>query len=476
MQKILVGLQKKQKMEREEQGRMNRRVGASTSQMEYGSGQPDYIAAIDIGTTKIVAIIGHVTENGKLKILGKGHTMSKGVKRGRVENIEETAAAIEKAVAIAEEESKLTFREVYVGIAGQHIRSFRNNNSKNITSPDNEITQQDVDDLKEDMHNIVLENGEEIIHVIPQLYIVDNERYVRNPVGMYGRRLEANFHIIVGQTLAEKYIHKTLTRAGLVVKGLILEPLASASAVVTEDEKEVGIAMIDIGGGTTDVAVFYDGIIRHTAVVPFGGDIITRDIKTTLKILERDAEKLKIENGRAIGEAAPENEMVTVPGISGREPRTFNVRFLSKIIQSRMEEIIGYAAYQIEDSGYLDKLGAGIKVTGGGAMLKYLKELLAYKTGLDVHIGYPELVLDQASMDANFPTFSTSVGLLIKGHQLDEAAKLEKKKEQEARAEETISNDEDKEEDTHEEAENSNFLTQFVNKIFSQFEDKGQKM
>ncbi len=495
-------------MNREEQERINRNLSGHKFRRKYEEEQRNYIAAIDIGTTKIVAIIGHVLDDGRLEILGKGQTSSQGVKRGMVQNIEETAAAIKKAVEIAEQESRLSFKEVYVGIAGQHIRSFKNNTSKNITATDHEITQQDVDDLDNDMRNIVLENGEKIVHILPQIYIVDNDKYVKNPVGMFGRRLEANYHIIVGETIAEKYIRRSIERAGLVVKKLILEPLASASAVVTEDEKEVGIAMIDIGGGTTDIAIFHDGTIRHTAVVPLGGDVITNDIKQSLKILERDAERLKIENGMAIGEAAPENEMVTVPGISGRAPRTFNVRFLSRIIQSRMEDIIGYASYQIETSGYLDKLGAGIKVTGGGSMLTYLKELLAYKTGLDVHIGYPNLTLTENSIDASLPTFATSVGLLLRGYEIDkreriEAAKLAKIKEEEDRkAEEErrrLEEEEAKKRAEREKAEREaakvaeaaeleaeekkkheekipKKLQNFLDKIFNTIEDKGEKM
>ncbi len=474
-------------MIKEEQNRL-RNKNVAHNFKNAGMYRQDYIAAIDIGTTKIIAIIGYISDDGTLEILGTGQTSSKGVKRGMVLNIEETASAIREAVTMAENESQLKFDEVYVGIAGQHIRSFKNNNSKNIQSPDSEITQEDVDELKNDMQNIVLENGEEIIHIIPQMYIVDKEKFVKQPVGMFGKRLEANFHIVVGEKIAEKYIYKSIERAGLIVKGLILEPLASASAVITEDEKEVGIAMIDIGGGTTDIAIFYDGIIRHTAVVPFGGDVITKDIKNTFSILERDAEKLKIENGMAIGEAAPENEVVAVPGISGREPRTFHVRLLSNIIQARMEEIIEYIIYQLENSGYYDRLGAGIKITGGGAMLTYLKQLLSYKTGLDVDIGYPLLSAKSEFTAVNSPTYSTSIGLLIRGYKLDKKQRLEAEKqemEERERREMERKREEAKAKAEEEEVEKetkkptkepTSRLTQLVDWFFGKMEDNGQKM
>ncbi len=433
----------------------------------------DYISVIDIGTTKIVAAIGSVSETGTVEILSMADIPSKGVKRGTVFNIEETALSIQKAVDKVEKASKLKFDEVYVGIAGQHIRSFKNSISKNIKSPDNEIMQKDVDELINEMHNTVLDSGEEIIHVIPQMYVVDKDQYVQRPVGMFGKRLEANCHIVVGKTMSARYIKKSVERAGLRVKGLILEPLASSSAVITEDEKEVGIAMIDIGGGTTDLAIFHDGIIRHTAVVPFGGDVITKDIKNACSILERDAERLKVEKGMALGEAAPANEVVSVPGISGREPKTFDMRFLSGIIQARMEEIIECITFELENSGYFDKLGAGIKVTGGGAMLKYLKHLLSYKTSLDVHLGYPELTLSKKSLKANSPKFSTTVGLLLEGYKLDQEQITTYDRVNKI---ETIKNEEDSNEKDKDKGTKINSFNKFVDWLLVRLDDKGPKM
>ncbi len=384
----------------------------------------DYIAAIDIGTTKIVAIVGQKEQNSKINILGIGQTESKGVKRGVVLNIEETSNAIQEAVEQAQITSGKTFKEVYVGIAGQHIKSVKNRHSKYIQGHENEITQDDIDELIEDMHKIALEAGEEIIHVIPQNYIVDNETGVKNPVGMSGKKLEANFHIVIGQVASARNIKKCITRAGMEVRKLILEPLASSDAILTEDEKEAGVALVDIGGGSTDMAVYYDGIIRHTAVIPFGGNVVTKDIKEGFSILQRHAEKLKVEYGQSLADLASENKVVTIPGISGREPKEISFKSLAHIIQARMEEIIEAVEFEIENSGYRNKLGAGIALTGGGALLKHLSQLINYKTGLDVRIGYPNVLFNnKINTKAKHPMYSTSVGLILKGYDLQKKHK-----------------------------------------------------
>lgn len=378
----------------------------------------DYITAIDIGTTKIVAIAGRRTPQGKLDILGIGKAPSNGVKRGVVLNIEETANAIQTAVKQAEDASGITFSDVYVGIAGQHIKSIRNRGYRYIDNKDSEITLDDVNALIAEMEKIPIEAGEEIVHIIPQNYIVDNETGVKQPIGMSGKRLEANFHIVVGQVASAKNIEKCAKRTGLKVNKLVLEPLASAEAVLTEDEKEAGVALVDIGGGTTDVAIYYDGIIRHTAVIPFGGNVITSDIKTGCSILQRYAEALKIQYGSALGDVAPANKVVTIPGISGREPKEISFKSLAYIIQARMEEIIDAIDFEIENSGYREKLGAGIALTGGGAMLKHLPQLVKFRTGFDVRIGYPNEHLSSAVNDkVKQPMFSTGIGLIVKGYQ-----------------------------------------------------------
>ncbi len=374
------------------------------------------VAAIDIGTTKIVSIVGKINENQRLEVLGMSKTVSKGVKRGVVLNIEETVNAIETTVRDAQKKSGKNFIDVFVGIAGQHIKSVRNRGYINRDSYEQEITREDILSLVRDMYKIPVDIGEEIIHVLPQNFIVDSETGVKNPVGMSGKRLEANFHIVIGQLASAKNIERCIKRVNLNVKQLILEPLASSEAVLTSDEKEAGVALVDIGGGTTDVAVFYDDIIRHTAVIPFGGNVITRDIKEGCSILQRQAESLKVQFGSSLGDLAPEDKVVTIPGISGREPKEISCKSLAYIIQSRMEEILDAVMYEIENSGCIDKLSAGIVLTGGGAMLRHLPQLVKFKTGMDVRIGYPsEKLAAETGEEINQPMFATSIGLLLKG-------------------------------------------------------------
>ena len=383
-----------------------------------------YVAAIDIGTTKIVAIVGKKNENGKIEILGLSKALSKGVKRGVVLNIEETVNAIQTTVLDVQKRSGILFSEVFVGIAGQHIKSMKNRGYIIREAYDDEIQKEEVFKLIDDMHKIHIDIGEEIIHVIPQNFIVDNETGVKNPIGMCGRRLEANFHIVIGQVAAAKNIEKCIRKANLTVKDMILEPLASSDAVLTDDEKEAGVVLVDIGGGTTDVAVYYDNIIRHTAVIPFGGNVVTKDIKEGCAILQRHAEQLKIQYGSALGDIAPEDKVVSIPGISGREPKEISFKSLAYIIQSRMEEIIDAVNFEIQNSGYADKLAAGVVITGGGAMLKHLPQLMKFKTAMDVRIGLPnEHLAGSAKNEINQPMYATSVGLIMRGFEYLETYK-----------------------------------------------------
>ncbi|MGM0497310.1 MAG: cell division protein FtsA [Bacteroidota bacterium] len=382
------------------------------------------IAAIDIGTTKVVAIIGKRKENGRIEILGISKTPSTGIKRGVVQNIDETVSAITKTMEEVQSFTGAIFSDVFVGIAGQHIKTIRNRGYINRNSYEDEITRKDIDDLIKEMYNISIDVGEEIIHVLPQNFIVDNETGIKNPVGMLGRRVEANFHIVIGQITSARNIGKCISKAGLELNELILEPLASSAAVLTADEKEAGVALVDIGGGTTDVAVYYDDIIRHTAVIPFGGDVVTKDIKEGCSILQRQAELLKIQYGSALGDIAREDEVVSIPGISGREPKEISLKSLAYIIQSRMEEILNAVLYEIENSGYYERLSAGIVITGGGALLKDLPQLVKFITGMDVRLGYPsELLASESVDDVNNPMFSTSVGLILKGWEFMEQNK-----------------------------------------------------
>jgi cell division protein FtsA len=388
-----------------------------------------YIAAVDIGTTKIVTVVARKKENGKFEILGISKTPSKGVKRGVVLNIEETVSAIQTTVEAVQLKSGVVFKDVFVGIAGQHIRSVRNRAYLHRESHDHEITREDIRELINDMHKIPIEVGEEIIHVIPQNYTVDNEIGIKKPIGMSGKRIEGNFHIVIGQIATAKNVEKCINRAELSIKSLILEQLASSRAVLSEDEKEAGVALVDIGGGTTDLAIYYDNIIRHTAVVPFGGNVVTQDIKEGCAILNREAEALKIQYGSALGDIAPEDKVVTIPGISGRESKEISFKSLAYIIQSRMEEIIDAICFEIENSGYFDKLSAGIVLTGGGALLRHLPQLVKFKTGLDVKLGYPTESMDaEMDEDINQPIYATSVGLIMKGYEHMEEMQEEEEK------------------------------------------------
>ena len=390
----------------------------------------DFVAAIDIGTTKIVAIVGKKKENGKIEILGMSTTPSKGVKRGIVLNIEEAVNSIQKTVEDVQFTAGTKITDVFVGIAGQHIKSIKNRGYINRDSYDEVITKSDIDKLIQDMYKIPIDVGEEIIHVLPQNFIVDSETGVKNPVGMYGKRVEANFHIVVGQIASARNIGKCINKSGLRLNQLVLEPLASSEAVLTDDEKEAGVALVDIGGGTTDIAVYYDDIIRHTAVIPFGGDVITNDIKEGCSILLRQAELLKTQYGSALGDLAKDDEVVSIPGISGREPKEISCKSLAYIIQSRMEEILDAVIYEIENSGYFEKLSAGIVITGGGALLRHLPALVKFKTGMDVRIGLPtERLASEAMKEVNHPMYATSVGLVLKGYEYIEKSGLYKKPE-----------------------------------------------
>ena len=360
-------------------------------------------------------MVGRKNEFGKIEILGYGKAESIGVKRGVVANIDQTVQSISQAVSEAESVSGVDIKYVNVGIAGQHIKSLQHRGIRTRRSLDDEISQSDIDALIEDMYKLVMLPGDEIIHVLPQEYIVDNEQGIINPIGMSGIRLEANFHIITGQVTAAKNIFKCVNKASLEVTELILEPLASSEAVLSEEEKEAGVVLVDIGGGTTDIAIFQDGIIRHTAVIPFGANIITEDIKEGCTIIKTQAEQLKIKFGSALASENQENEVVVIPGLKGREPKEISIKNLAHIIQARMEEIIEHIYYEIKNSGFEKKLIAGIVITGGGAQLKHLTQLVEYMTGMDVRIGYPNEHLAKGSVDVTSPIYATSVGLVIKG-------------------------------------------------------------
>jgi cell division protein FtsA len=392
----------------------------------------EIIVGLDIGTTKIVAMVGRRNEHGKIEILGYGKSTSIGVKRGVVSNIERTVQSIRAAVEEAEDFG-VDIKLVNVGIAGQHIKSLQHHGVLMRSNYEQEISQTDIDALTHDMYKLVMLPGEEIIHALPQEYIIDNEKGLKDPIGMCGIRMEANFHIITGQIAAAKNIYKCVNRANLEATGLILEPLASAEAVLSKEEKEAGVALVDIGGGTTDIAIFQEGIIRHTAVIALGGDIITEDIKEGCSIIKDQAEMLKVRFGSALASESKENEIVSIPGLRGREPKEISLKNLANIIQARMEDIIEHIYYEIKNSGYEKKLIAGIVVTGGGAKLKHVSQLIEYMTGMDTRIGYPNEHLSKATDEIASPMYATAVGLVIKGFELSDSKKLRDSLEQQGK-------------------------------------------
>ncbi|MCK5857473.1 MAG: cell division protein FtsA [Bacteroidales bacterium] len=378
----------------------------------------EIIVGLDIGTTKIACIVGRRNEYGKVEILGYGKAPSIGVSRGVVSNIEKTVQSIRRAVDEAELKSGVNINYVHVGIAGQHIKSHQHRGNLVRNSLDDEVNQGDIDTLIEDMHKLVMQPGEEIIHVIPQEYIVDKEQGIKDPIGMSGISLEANFHIITGQITAAKNINKCVLKSNMTVEDLILEPLASAEAVLSEEEKEAGIALVDIGGGTTDVAIFQDGIIRHTAVIPLGGNIITEDVKEGCSIISNQAEALKVKFGSALASENKDEEIVSIPGLRGRNPKEITLKNLASIIQARVEEIVEHVFYEIQNSGYEKKLIGGIVLTGGGAQLKHIAQIFEFLTGMDTRIGLPnEHLASNVPEELGSPLFATGIGLVIKGMQ-----------------------------------------------------------
>jgi len=377
----------------------------------------NYSVGLDIGTTKIVAIIGKENEYGKIEILGIGKSKSLGVHRGVVNNITQTIESIQQAVQQAETDSGLKIDTVSVGIAGQHIRSLQHSDYITRANSEEVIGYQDVDNLCNQVYKLVMLPGEEIIHVLPQEFKVDGQAEIKEPIGMYGGRLEANFHVVVGQVSSIKNIVRCIKSAGLNLGEISLEPLASANAVLSQEEKEAGVALIDIGGGTTDLAIFKDGIIRHTAVIPFGGNVITEDIKEGCSIIEKQAELLKIKFGSAWPGENKDNEIVSIPGLRGRDPKEITLKNLSKIIHARVVEIIEQVYVEIKNYGHEEqkkKLIGGIVLTGGGSQLKHLKQLVEYITGMDTRIGYPnEHLAGDSEEEIASPLYATGVGLLM---------------------------------------------------------------
>ncbi|MEP6805571.1 MAG: cell division protein FtsA [Flavobacterium sp.] len=380
--------------------------------------EKDNIAVgLDIGTTKIVAMIGRKNEYGKLEILGIGKSKSLGVARGVVSNITQTIQSIQQAILEAENNSGYKIKDVVVGIAGQHIRSIQHTDYISRNNPEEVIGENDIQLLIDQVNKLAMLPGEEIIHVLPQEFKIDGQSEIKEPIGMYGGRLESSFHVVVGQASSIRNVGRCIQSSGIELSGLTLEPLASADAVLSQEEKEAGVALIDIGGGTTDLAIFKNGIIRHTAVIPFGGNVITEDIKEGCSIIEKQAELLKTKFGSAWPGENKDNEIVSIPGLRGREPKEISLKNLSKIIHARVVEIIEQVFAEIKAYGHEDprkKLIAGIVLTGGGAELKHIKQLVEYITGMDTRIGYPnEHLAGNSSEEISSPLYATAVGLVM---------------------------------------------------------------
>ncbi len=374
------------------------------------------VLALDIGTTKVCALAGFRNEFGRIEITGIGKVKSEGVTKGVVSNIDKTVKAIKEAVSTAEINCGKKFSTVYVGIAGQHIKSLQHHGLLVRKDVNSEIDENDINRLIEDMYKLVLPPGDKILHVIPQEFIVDNEQGIIDPIGMSGVRLEANFHIITGQVSASRNIFKVVEKADLQVADLTLEPIASATSVLTDEEKEAGVALVDIGGGTTDVTIFKDGIIRHTAVIPFGGNVVTGDIQEGLSVMRDQAEKLKVKFGSALAEEIVDNRLIVIPGYRGKDVKEISEKNLARIIQARMEEILDFVAWEISRSGYQNRLLAGIVLTGGGSLLRDIDLLTELHTGMISRLGEPtEHLAHGYNGELTSPIYATGIGLLIHG-------------------------------------------------------------
>ncbi|QJB35289.1 cell division protein FtsA [Chitinophaga oryzae] len=378
------------------------------------------IVGLDIGTTKIAAIAGRKNEYGKLEILGFGKATSFGVQHGMVLNIDQTIKAIRQALENCYASSPhLEINEVYVGIAGHHIKSLQTRGDIVRNDVDAEISQKDIDQLINDQYKTVIPASDQIIDVIPQQYIVDSLQNITYPIGMSGVKVGANFHIITGDKNAIRNINRSVEKSGLKIRDLVLQPLASAAAVMCDMDFEAGVAIVDIGGGTTDLAVFYEGILKHTAVIPYGGENITNDIKNGLGVLKTQAEQMKVQFGYALADEAKSNAYITIPGLRGQSPKEISVKNLAHIIQARMSEILDFVVYHLKQIGMDNKmLNGGIILTGGGSQLKHLIQLTEYTTGASARIGFPNEHLASGLFDEELtkPMYATCVGLILKGY------------------------------------------------------------
>lgn len=385
------------------------------------------ISVIDLGTTKVVCLAGTKTKEG-YKVIASCDAPSQGIMRGEVINNQNVLNTLRPLLEELESRTGHPVKEVIVGIAGQYIRCKSASSNINRSNRDTEIVQDEIDRMWYNMYNSRVDPGEEVLHVVPQSYHVDEYRSVANPVGMYGSCIEANYKLFIGKSVSAEHTKRSIESAGLKLSKLILEPLATAEAVLQDDEKELGVIMVDIGGGTTDVLVYHDNIVRHTAVIPFGGNVITEDIRQGCEVTTRQAEQMKIQYGSCYADLAPENKAIVISGIGGREPREIPFRFLASIIEARMDEILEAVMYEVYQSGYADRLPAGIVLTGGGSLLSNLPQFIKYKTGHDARIARPHGIITEDCEDVNQVTHSCAAGMLICGFEAQENYAAEQKK------------------------------------------------
>ena len=398
---------------------MNQSTNGTTASPHYEDTGVPIIVGLDIGTTKIAAIAGRKNEYGKLEILGFGRADSNGVQHGQVLNIDQTIKAIQQALLNCNKSNPdLEIKDVYVGVAGHHIKSLQTRGDIVRQNPDVEIERSEIDQLIENQRKTFIPAGDQIIDVIPQDFHVDNYQNIKDPVGYNGVKVGANFHIITGDRNAIRNIYRAVDRSSLKTKDLVLQPLASASAVMSDIDMEAGVAILDIGGGTSDLAVFYDGILKHTAVIPFGGENITNDIRMGLGVLKSQAEAMKVQFGTALADEAKTNAYITIPGLKGMAPKEISVKNLAAIIQARMGEILDFVTYHIKQIGLDSRaLNGGIILTGGGSQLKHLIQLTEYCTGISARIGYPNEHLAPNHIDElKKPMYATCIGLILKGY------------------------------------------------------------
>ncbi len=381
------------------------------------------IVGLDIGTAKIAAIVGEITPDGHLEIIGMGSHASRGLKKGVVVNIDSTVGAIQRALEEAELMADCKIRDVYTGIAGSHIKGF--NSHGMVAIKDKEVTQMDVDRVIETAKAVSIPTDQQILHILNQEFIIDGQEDVREPLGMSGVRLEVKVHIVTGAVSAAQNIMKCVRRCGLEVRDLILQPLASATAVLSEDEKDLGVCLVDIGGGTTDVAVFSEGAIRHTAVIPIAGDQITNDIAMALRTPTKDAEDLKRAYGCALRQLADAQQMIEVPGVGERGPRQMSRQTLAEVIEPRVEELYSLVQAELRRSGFEDLLSSGVVITGGCSLMQGMVELGEEVFHMPVRLGIPDYKGGLAEVVRN-PRFSTGVGLLLIGMQQQQRRELVK--------------------------------------------------